>query len=75
MTVSIGIAIYPDHGTDFDMLQRQADVAMYVAKRSGRNTFCIYTKKMDAEADECLLILNGLHKAFEREEFFLVSRS
>lgn len=72
MTVSIGIAIYPDHGTDFDMLQRQADVAMYVAKRSGRNTFCIYTKEMDAEANEYLLILNGLHKALEREEFFLV---
>jgi len=72
VTVSIGIAVYPDHGNEFDELQRQADVAMYVAKRSGRNTYRFYDKAMDADAHEYLLILNGLHKALDRREFFLM---
>ena len=35
LDASLGIALYPDHGEDFDQLHRRADVAMYVAKSSG----------------------------------------
>ncbi len=37
VTVSIGISIFPDHGSDLDGLMRHADLAMYAAKESGRN--------------------------------------
>ncbi len=37
VTASVGIAVYPDHGVEQDMLLTSADVAMYAAKRSGRN--------------------------------------
>ncbi len=39
--VSIGIALFPQHGRTIDALLRHADQALYAAKHSGRNTFCI----------------------------------
>lgn len=42
MTMSLGVAIYPTHGQDFDVLKAKADAAMYQAKQSGRNQFLIY---------------------------------
>lgn len=41
---SIGIAIYPEHGRDFDALSRHADMAMYQAKHAGRGTFRFYSE-------------------------------
>jgi len=42
VTMSVGVAVYPTHGYDFDVLKAKADKAMYQAKVSGRNQFCIY---------------------------------
>ncbi len=46
---SIGIAIYPDHGDDEDLLIRNADIAMYRAKSSGRNNAKIYRPSMPGD--------------------------
>jgi diguanylate cyclase (GGDEF)-like protein/PAS domain S-box-containing protein len=46
VTVSIGSAIYPDDGEDADALIRRADLAMYGAKRSGKNRYCLYESEM-----------------------------
>lgn len=43
VTVSIGVASYPDHGHDVTQLIRKADDAMYNAKRSGKNRVCVAT--------------------------------
>lgn len=40
VTVSIGLALYPEHGQDIDSLMQHADAAMYRAKRDGRNRLC-----------------------------------
>jgi diguanylate cyclase (GGDEF)-like protein/PAS domain S-box-containing protein len=71
ITLSIGVAIYPDDGRDFDLLHKQADMAMSVAKKSGRNTYRFYSPRMETDANEYLLILNGLRKAVEHNEFVL----
>jgi diguanylate cyclase (GGDEF)-like protein/PAS domain S-box-containing protein len=46
LTVSIGIAIYPEHGGDEIELSKNADCAMYHAKQSGRNTLQVYHPEM-----------------------------
>jgi len=68
---SIGIALYPDDGTDSDSLQKKAEMAMYNAKQSGRNTHRFFTEEMNAYATEHLFIRNGLLHALEKGEFLL----
>lgn len=72
LTVSIGIAMYPTDGTDFDTLWRSADAAMYRAKQSGRNDYCFFTTEMQARSARTLQIDNALRRALERDQFFLV---
>ena len=43
---SIGVAVYPDHGTVQDRLYKSADLALYEAKRLGGNTWCWYRARM-----------------------------
>ena len=43
---SIGVAVYPDHGTVQDRLYKSADLALYEAKRMGGNTWCWYRTRM-----------------------------
>ena len=41
ITTSAGVSIYPDHGADADTLIKSADLALYEAKRAGKNTYRI----------------------------------
>lgn len=68
---SIGIAIWPDDGGDFDTLLKKADTAMYQAKAGGRNAFRFFTEQMNADALERLQLRTALHRALERNEFLL----
>jgi EAL domain-containing protein (putative c-di-GMP-specific phosphodiesterase class I) len=70
-SVSVGIAIYPDDGVDFDTLAKKADMAMYRAKEAGRNTYRFFDEQMNVEAIEQLAMRNGLRRALERGEFVL----
>jgi diguanylate cyclase (GGDEF)-like protein/PAS domain S-box-containing protein len=49
VTTSIGVAVYPLHGSTIETLLKKADVAMYVAKKSGRNTFRFFSDSMDVQ--------------------------
>ena len=51
ITTSLGIAIYPDHGTDVQSLMKNADTAMYAAKDGGRNQYRLYSADMGQESD------------------------
>lgn len=59
---SIGIALYPDHGLDAEVLLRSADVAMYVAKRRGE-TCAVYSSDQDHYSPERLALIADLRQA------------
>lgn len=70
-TASIGIAVLPDDGDDFETLRRKADLAMYRAKAAGRNTYHFFNEAMQTEASEHLAVRSGLRRALDRGEFRL----
>jgi diguanylate cyclase (GGDEF)-like protein/PAS domain S-box-containing protein len=70
-SASIGVALYPQDGRDFETLRKKADMAMYRAKEAGRNTYRFFDEAMDDEAVEHLLMRSGLRRALERHEFVL----
>ena len=71
ITPSIGIAMYPDDGEDFDTLYKCADVAMYRAKHDGRNNCRFFTTEMQALSMRRLKLENALRKALERDQLRL----
>lgn len=71
-SASIGVAVFPDDGTDVETLMRNADTAMYHAKSMGRNNFQFFTPKMNHAAAERLSVENKLRHALERQELSLV---
>ncbi len=72
VSCSIGISIFPEHSADEETLIRNADAAMYSAKTSGRNHFRFFTGDMNAQVAERLTLENGLRRALDRKEFFLM---
>jgi EAL domain-containing protein (putative c-di-GMP-specific phosphodiesterase class I) len=70
-TPSIGIALYPGDGKDFDTLVQAADTAMYRAKQDGRNTFRFFTTALQARSQRFLLLESALRTALKNDEFFL----
>jgi diguanylate cyclase (GGDEF)-like protein len=70
-TTSIGIAIYPDDGETAEELLKNADLAMYYAKRGGGNMYRYFTVKMSETALRRLNLENHLRKAIELDELEL----
>jgi diguanylate cyclase (GGDEF)-like protein/PAS domain S-box-containing protein len=71
VSVSIGVSIYPDDGVDADMLMRNADLAMYRAKREGGDRYLHYSPEIGVQARESQEVRSQLRRALEREEFVL----
>lgn len=71
VTASVGIAVYPRDGADADQLMRNADVAMYVVKESGRNGGRVFAPSMNAEFTRRLELEQDLRHAVERGELVL----
>jgi diguanylate cyclase (GGDEF)-like protein/PAS domain S-box-containing protein len=71
ITASIGVALVPEHADNVIDVIRNADAAMYHAKRQGRNCQVLYVPEMNAAAVERLLLKSKLRRALERNEFVL----
>ncbi|MEF1311703.1 EAL domain-containing protein [Vibrio mytili] len=72
VTASIGIASYPQDGTDIAKLLSNADAAMYQAKRAGKNQFAHFSAELNIKAQRRSQIERGLRKSNVEEEFQLV---
>ncbi|KAF1012315.1 MAG: putative signaling protein [Pseudomonas fluorescens] len=70
--VSIGIATFPDCGADLNGLLRAADVAMYEAKRAGRQQYRYYDQEMNGRARSRLMLEDSVRSAIEQKDFTLV---
>jgi len=71
ITISIGISVYPDDGTDAETLVKNADVAMLNAKDNGRNNYQFFKSDMNAHALERQSLESGLRHALAGREFLL----
>lgn len=71
ISASMGIAMAPNDGEDFDTLLQRADTALYRSKDEGRNTYRFFDDRMNAEAVERLTMRNGLRRALELGQFVL----
>lgn len=68
---SMGIAMSPNDGEDFETLSQRADTAMYRAKEEGRNTYRFFDDRMNQESVERLTMRQELRRALEQKQFEL----
>ena len=71
ISASIGISLYPNDATDLDVLFKNADQAMYVAKYAGRNRFNYFTKDLQEAAQARMHLVNDLRIALNAKQFLV----
>jgi diguanylate cyclase (GGDEF)-like protein/PAS domain S-box-containing protein len=71
VTGSIGIAIYPNDGTEVEALLKNADTALHRAKEQGLDSFRLFAASMNAEAVQRLRLESELRRALSREELYV----
>lgn len=70
-TISIGIAMYPEDGSDISSLFKAADISLYKAKEQGKNQFTFYTPELYQQAAFLFKLEQHLKIAIEQEQFTL----
>jgi EAL domain-containing protein (putative c-di-GMP-specific phosphodiesterase class I) len=71
VTPSIGLSIFPEDGADPDTLLRNADTAMYHAKRDGGARYCFFAPQMQEAASRRLALGSALQRAIRDGEFVM----
>lgn len=72
VSVSIGIALFPEHGNNLQDLLMNADAAMLYSKQQGRNTYSIFSySDVQSESKSQTKLINDLYKAVEEQQFIL----
>ncbi|MES2627022.1 MAG: EAL domain-containing protein, partial [Pseudomonadota bacterium] len=71
VTVSIGISTFPRDGQDEQTLMKKADIAMYNAKKEGKNVFRFYADALNSNSLERLTLESSMRGALEHNQFEL----
>ncbi|MDV4149772.1 EAL domain-containing protein [Clostridium sp. AL.422] len=71
-SASIGIAVFPDDGEEFEGLLKNADAAMYAAKSNGKNQWEMFNSNISKEINRIYSIQRGLRTALDNNEMFVV---
>ncbi|MDM5326291.1 EAL domain-containing protein [Neobacillus sp. CF12] len=72
VTSSLGISMYPMDGDHPDVLIKNADIAMYSSKESGRNSYSFFTEEMNEDYQKKMILEKALRKALHSNEHKLV---
>lgn len=72
LTASIGISLSPDHGIDYNTLLKNADAAMYEAKKNGKNECDFFDDSLSVELNRVYSLQKGLRTALQNNEFYVV---
>jgi EAL domain-containing protein (putative c-di-GMP-specific phosphodiesterase class I) len=70
-SASIGITVYPDDAATVEALLKNADQAMYSAKREGRSRYAYFTYSMQEDAQQRMRLVRDLHQALDANEFLI----
>lgn len=70
-TVSIGVSIFPDAGDDIQSLMKNADLAVYIAKKRGKNEFQIFSSGMNMETYKLFSLQNDLNNVIKNNQLEL----
>ncbi len=71
ISMSIGIAVYPQNGLSPNALIKNADIAMYKSKDTGKNKFTLFDSKMEDELNRNTLIIEVLRNAIDNKEVYI----
>ncbi len=71
-SVSIGVSVFPDDGEDFEVLLKNADAAMYIAKSNGKNQWEMFNSNISKEINRIYSIQRGLRTALDNKEMYVV---
>ena len=71
VTSSVGVSVFPDDGADYEVLLKNADIALYEAKDSGRDTYTLFSRHLTSRVSERLAIEHELRDAIRGGQFFL----
>jgi diguanylate cyclase (GGDEF)-like protein len=69
VTPSIGVALFPNNGTQILELMRHADLAMYHAKETGKNDFAYFSKELSDAAESKMNLVSELRSALKDDQF------
>ncbi|WP_066051234.1 EAL domain-containing protein [Robertmurraya korlensis] len=72
VTSSLGISMFPTDGEQPDVLIKNADIAMYSSKESGRNSYSFFTQVMNDDYQNKMVLEKALRKAIHSNEFTIV---
>lgn len=71
ISVSMGVAFYPDNGSDATELLKHADLAMYMSKEKGRNQYCFFSTSMQENSQKRRDMLRDLQQGLDAKQFTL----
>ncbi len=71
VSMSIGIAMYPKNGTTTNSLIKNADIAMYKSKDTGKNKYTLFDSTMEAELNRNTVIIEVLRNAIQNNEVYV----
>lgn len=72
LTASIGVALSPDHGIDYNTLLKNADAAMYEAKKNGKNECDFFNDNLSVELKRIYSLQKGLRTALQNNELYVM---